>query len=323
MEHASRRDVLKGLAAAAAGSAWLSGSVHAAEEPAVALEASPGGAERLDIYPFGCNVWVRVSDRPFICYRANPDQKGPYFFPVFGPGTGLPMTEEASEPWPHHRSLFFGCDRVNGQNFWQEGNDRGQIISRGPKVESPIKNVERAVIGDLCDWRSPGQHPVIEDRRRFSIWAPSPDLRLIEADLTLKALTDIHVTKTNHSLFAIRCARELAPNHGGKLINSEGQSGEKATLGKPAKWCGFEGTRFGITESIVMLDHPKNPWSPDCPWFTRDYGNISPTPFLWLDEKGWDLPEGDSIRLRYQVVVMKGGIEKDRLDRLWTAFAET
>ena len=316
----SRRSVLKGLAAGAAGSAWLmNNAAMGAETPAA---APAGGPQKFTVYAFGHNVWVRVNGRLFTCYRANPDQKGPYFFPLYGPGTGLPMTEESDEPWPHHRSLFFGCDKVNGWNFWQEGNDRGQIISRGPKVESPLKDGDKAVITDLCGWQPPGKDPIIEDRRQFTLWAPSPDLRLIDVDITLKALIDIHVAKTNHSLFAIRCAWNLAPTGGGKLINSEGQSGEKATFGKPAKWCGFEGTRFGVTESIVMLDHPGNPWAPNCPWFTRDYGNISPTPFLWIDEKGWSLPAGESIRLRYQVVVMKGGIEKAKLDALWKDFAQ-
>ena len=316
----NRRDLLKALAVGSAGSAWLTaGGAIGAETPAGDMQA-----QKFVVYSFGANIWIRINNRLFTCYRANRDQKAPYFFPLYGPATGLPMTEESSEPWPHHRSLFFGCDRVNGFNFWQEGNDRGQIISRGPKVETPLKDAPRVVIADLCEWRPPGKDPIIEDRRKFAIWAPSPDLRIVEADITLKALTDVHVTRTNHSLFAIRCAVDLAPTGGGKLINSAGQSGEKATYGKPARWCGFEGTRFGITESIIMLDHPKNPWGPDCPWFTRDYGNISPTPFQWLDEKkGWDLPADKSIRLRYQVIVMKGAIEKDRLDPLWAQFAKT
>jgi hypothetical protein len=316
--HSSRRDLLKGLAAGVAGSAWLAaGEAMGADVPAA--PAAPG-PQKLSVYPFGMNVWVRVNDRPFICYRANADQKGPYFFPVYGV-SGMPMTEEASEPYPHHRSLFFGCDKVNGYKFWQEGNDQGQILSRGPKVELSADK-RRAVVSDLCKWRPPCKEPIIEDRRRFTIAAPSDTLRFIDADITLTALADVHVEKTNHSLFAIRTALELAPKGGGRLVNSEGQVGEKETLGKPARWCGFQGTRYGLTESIVMLDHPANPFGPNCPWFTRDYGNISPTPFLWLDEKGWDLAKGKSIRLRYRVVVLMGAIEWEGVNGLWEEFTK-
>lgn len=322
MDRVNRRTFLMHVGAGAAGAyglatATVSGT-QTADAPAADKPAS-SGPQKLSVYPFGKNIWVRINDRPFTCYRANADQKGPYFFPVYGV-SGMPMTEEASEPYPHHRSLFFGCDRMNGQNFWQEGNDRGQILSRGPRGELS-ESKEQAVITDVCAWTPPGKDPIIEDKRRFTIAAPSDLMRFIDADITLNAMTDIHVNQTNHSLFAIRAALELAPKGGGMLINSEGQSGEKQTLGKPAKWCGYQGTRHGVTESIVMFDHPANPFGPKCPWFTRDYGNISPTPFLWLDEKGWDLAKGKSIRLRYRVLVLKGPIERERLNALWNEFA--
>lgn len=332
-DRTNRRSLLK-QTLAGAGGAWLAARSASAADAPPAAATSPSdtgqssGPPQFAAYAFGANIWVRLDNRVFTCYRANVDQKYPYFYPLTGPATGLPMTDETCEPWPHHRSVFFGCDRVNGANYWQEGNDRGQIVSRGPKLESLRKQEKpdaagEVVITDTCDWRVPGQQPVIEDQRRFTITAPSRDLRLLDVDITVTAKVDVHISKTNHSLFGIRVARELAPVGGGKLINSNGQVGEKATLGLPANWCGFEGERLGIAESIVVMDHPQNPWAPNCPWFTRDYGNISPTPFLWLDEKkGWDLPADKSIRLRYRVTVAKGGIEKAATDRLWDAFAK-
>lgn len=329
-DYIQRREFLKNMALGAAGTAAFGAGRAFAADNAPAGQVSPadapGGEARMACYPFGANIWVRIDNRVFTCYRANADQKYPYLYPLSGPATGLSTTDETCEPWPHHRSLFFGCDRVNGANYWQEGNDRGQIVSQGPKIEYPqpkeYLKTNRVVIADTCDWRVPGQEPVIRDTRRYTITAPSVKLRLIDADITVNALVDIHVTKTNHSLFGIRAARQLAPDGGGLLINSEGQKGEKETLGKPARWCGYQGKRLGQEESIVVMDHPKNPWSPGCPWFTRDYGNISPTPFLWLDEKGWDLPKGESIRLRYRVAVQAGAIEPSAMDRLWQAFAE-
>jgi hypothetical protein len=331
-QRTDRRSLLKQTLAGAGGVLLVAHSSLGADATSAAASSQPAAAEPAGVpcftaYPFGANVWVRIDNRVFTCYRANADQKYPYFYPLTGPATGLPMTDETCEPWPHHRSVFFGCDRVNGANYWQEGNDRGQILSRGPRLE-PLKlrkdsdAADEVIITDVCDWRVPGQSPVIEDRRRYRITAPSPDLRLLDADITVTAKVDIHISKTNHSLFGIRVARELAPVGGGLLINSNGQIGEKATYGQPAHWCGYQGERLGIVESIVVMDHPGNPWAPDCPWFTRDYGNISPTPFQWLDEKkGWDLPAGESIRLRYRVAVAKGGIEKATMDRLWHAFA--
>ena len=41
------------------------------------------------------------------------------------------------------------------------------------------------------------------------------------------------------------------------------------------------------------MDHPQSPWAP-CPWFTQDYGFISPMPFNWI-EKPWQLAAGQSV----------------------------
>ena len=38
------------------------------------------------------------------------------------------------DPYPHHSSLFFGCDRVNDGNYWQEALERGRIASKAVRV---------------------------------------------------------------------------------------------------------------------------------------------------------------------------------------------
>ena len=106
--------------------------VLAAQQPPAVPPAAPGpvlSAQRLDD-----RIIVRVDDRTFTCYRFGAGQKYPYFYPVNGPLSGVSVTTESSLPWPHHRSLFFGSDKVNGGNYWQEGNEEGQIVSRGPTV---------------------------------------------------------------------------------------------------------------------------------------------------------------------------------------------
>ncbi len=313
-----RRAFLKHVAAGAAGSCLLAGQGLSAPAATGTTPTEGDAGLALSAYGFGSLVWVRVGDGVFTCYRAEPGQKYPYFYPVLGPASGLTMTDETALPWPHHRSLFLGCDFVNNGNYWQDRIERGQIVSRGPQAQEDV--TAGAVITDHCDWRQPGQDPIIEDRRQFTILAPSVGRRLIRADITLTARVDVHIRKTNHSLFSIRAARGLTPLGGGRLVNDHGQEGEKATFGQPALWCGFEGTRLGVTESIVLMDHPGNPW-PQPPWFTRDYGFISPTPFFWIDDDGWRLPAGQSVRMRYQVVVAAGPIRRDEMSELHRAFA--
>ncbi|MBP7934724.1 MAG: PmoA family protein [Phycisphaerae bacterium] len=309
-----RRTVLKQMAGAVAAGTLASGSVQAAA-PTVA-PARPAQQE-LGSYLYARKIWVRLGDRVFTCYRADTAQKYPYFYPVIGPASGLPLTDETGEPWPHHRSLYLGCDRVNGGNYWQDGLERGQIISRGPKLEQ-AKGTRIAIV-DSCDWRQPDKEPILEDARRFSIVAPGPDVHLIDADITLTARTDVRIANTNHSFFSVRAARDMAPLGGGKLIDAHGRVGEKATFGQAAPWCGFEATRLGVPESIVLMHHPDNPW-PDARWFTRDYGFMSPTPFQWVGEKGWTLPAGKAIRIRYRVAALKGLIDGLRVNQIYQEF---
>ncbi|MDD2599917.1 MAG: PmoA family protein [Kiritimatiellae bacterium] len=37
----------------------------------------------------------------------------------------------------------------------------------------------------------------------------------------------------------------------------------------------------GAFKGLAILQHPENPWYPS-PWFTRDYGLLSPTPMYRL-----------------------------------------
>lgn len=262
-------------------------------------------------------IIVRIDDVTFTSYRFGDGQKYPYFYPLNGPTSGVSVTTESSLPYPHHRSLWFACDRVNGGNYWQEGNERGQIISRGPKIVE--SNPEKIVIKDYCDWRQPGKSPIIKDEREIIITVPSDSLRIIDFTITLNALTDISILKTNHSLFSARMHHTLSVKSGGSLNNSEGRSGEKETAGMESSWCDYYGEHFGMVEGMAIFDSPQNIWYPS-KWFTRDYGFFSPTNMYWRD--GDFLKENESITFKYRVVVHSGTTEQAEIKKLYSQWTE-
>ncbi|MCX8037738.1 MAG: PmoA family protein [Candidatus Sumerlaeia bacterium] len=266
-------------------------------------------------------IAITVGGKPFTTYRFAATQKYPYFFPVCGPRSDRSLTTESSEPWPHHHSLFFGCDKVNKWNFWQEANERGQIVSRGPVL---LENgPARVRIEDTCDWRPPAPNsPVMTEHRQIFISAPSDSLRFIDFTTTLTANEDIKIEKTNHSLFAVRMARHLGADRTGTMVNAEGLKGEKATFGKKSAWMDYYGDNGAGIEGIAIFDHPSNRWFP-CEWFTRDYGFISPTPMNWLDENGFQLKRGETLTLRYRVVVHAGDPAQARLAELFKEWEKT
>lgn len=304
---------------------WSAGAAVAVPAPRLgAAQAGPAAqsgvaadATALTHYQIGPHIWLRWQNEPLLSYRAHPTQKMPYVFPLPGPVSGLSLTAESALPWPHHRSLFFGCDQVNGGNYWQDELERGQVVSRGPGVSGDTSR--SAVIVDACDWRQPGQPVQMTDERRLTVSVPDDRHRVLDVDITWRAEVDVTIAKTNHALCAIRAAHDVTPPGGGRLVSSEGHEGEAGTFGKPARWCAFVGRRTQArgepVEGIALMDHPGNPWAP-CPWFTRDYGFMSPTPFNWI-ETPWRLPAGQSVRLRYRVVLFAGDLREAGLDRLY------
>jgi len=258
----------------------------------------------------GDQISVNVEGKLFTAYKFADSQKYPYFWPVNGPVSGKSITTETSQPYPHHHSLFFGCDKVNGGNYWQDVNARGQIVSEGPKIVKA--SGKRVVFTDKCSWRQPGSEPIISDKRRIVITAPSEDVRLIDFEITLKPLVDIEILKTNHALFSARVVPELCVKSGGTLINAQGKTTEKGTFGLNSPWCDYSGTRDGVTEGIAILQNPANRWFPS-KWFTRDYGFFSPTPMYWLEGGRLELPKGETLKLKYRVVVHTGDVEQSQI----------
>jgi hypothetical protein len=265
-------------------------------------------------------VVVTIGGQVFTCYKFDASQKYPYFWPVNGPASGKSITTETSEPYPHHHSLFFGCDRVNGGNYWQDTNARGQILSQRPKIVEASGS--RVVFTDVDLWKQPGKAPVIRDQRQIVITAPSDSLRFIDFTITLEPLTDIRILKTNHSLFSARVVPELAVTAGGTLINAEGKTSEKGTFGVASPWCDYYGTRAGVTEGIAILQHPSDRWYPS-QWFTRDYGFFSPTPMNWLAGDKLDIPKGEKLTLSYRVVVHSGDTQKAGIPAIFDAYKQT
>lgn len=277
-------------------------------------------------------LWVRKNNVVLTSYRAHPSQKYPFFYPVMGPVSGLSLTSESGSPWPHHRSVFFGLDQVNGGNYWQDNMSRGQIVSQGPSFAKKDGKYDIGAdfvnIVDRCLWRQPGKDPIIEDNRKFAIKMLEGNRYVLDADIVVKALTKITVKRTNHGLFGVRCAPDLAPTGGGNILSSEGGKTQKETEGKPARWMAFYGKRAGLKEEIVegisvfcpsKAPHPK---FENCPWFTRDYGNCSPMPFNYFKQKDetFELVEGEELKLRYRVVAFAGTPKDANLDGLWNEF---
>jgi hypothetical protein len=268
------------------------------------------GAERpvVSASKTGNRIDITAGGKFFTSYHFNPDEKYPFFFPLNAPQSGGSVTSMRNGIWPHHSSLFFGCDRVNGGNYWQEGLERGQIISLGARIVET--GGERAVVEDECIWKRPDAEAPIIDRRRITVTAPSEKIFQLDFDIEMEMLMDVTIEKTNHSLFSVRIDPDLSTEQGGTMVNAEGKETEKGTFGAASPWMDCYGTRKTGVEGIAIMQHPSNPWYPS-PWFTRDYGFISPTPMYWpVNEKNTHLKKGEKLTLHYRVIVHSGDTQQ-------------
>jgi hypothetical protein len=267
----------------------------------------------------GNRIDVTVGNRFFTSYRFQDDEKYPFFFPVNGPVSGGSVTSMRNGIWPHHSSLFFGCDRVNGGNYWQEGLDRGRIISLGARIIEA--KGERVVIEDECIWKRPDAPAPILDRRKIIITAPTENIFQLDFDIEMEMLTDVTIEKTNHSLFSVRVDPDLSVDQGGTMKNADGNETEKGTFGIASPWIDCYGTRKTGVEGIAVLQHPSNPWFPS-PWFTRNYGFISPTPMFWpTDGKETRLKKGEKLNLRYRVLVHAGDTQQANIAEAYEKYS--
>ncbi len=263
------------------------------------------GQGKITATKFDSKIDVNINNNLFTSYIFSEDEKYPFFFPVNGPSNGS-VTSMRNGNYPHHSSLFFACDFVNGGNYWQDILERGQIISL--RADILPSDTTKVIIENECIWRRPNAISPIKDLRKITITAPSKELFQIDFEITLEMLTDVTIKKTNHSLFSGRMDADLAVTNGGTMINSNGEKGEKGTFGKKSPWIDFYGKRGDKIEGMAIMQHPSNNWYPS-PWFTRDYGFFSPTPMYWPEnDKETTLKNGEVINLKYRVLVHSGDV---------------
>ena len=270
------------------------------------------------------SIQIRKDNLPLMAYRAQPSLKYPYFCPLNGPVSGLSLTTESAIPYPHHRGLWLGCDPLNGGNYWADnGFESGQIRSTELVLDEEQSVDGRGVFTEKCTWNRDGSQP-LTDERRYAVSVPDETHVFLDCWFRLTAHEDISIKKAKHSFFAMRAAADVSPTYGGTMINSAGGVNARGTYGKPADWCGYFGKRRlrpDVVEGIAIMNHPEN-FGGHCPWFTRDYGHLSPSPFNFLSEP-WTLSQGETLELSYRVVLFGGDPQQAGLNAIFTAWADS
>lgn len=272
-------------------------------------------------------VTVTIDGEMFTEYIFKGYEK-PILYPVIGPH-GIRMTRDypmvkgtpnEAEDHPHHKSIWFGHMKVNGESFWHSGDTAGTTQQDELQVEgNTIKSRNRLVSRD--------SKLIATDSREISFSADEQG-RYIDYSVTYHATeSDILFGDNKDGQMGIRMhpvLRTKGPVAAGKAINSEGIR-ESEIWGKRAKWIDYWADIDGHTVGIAMFDHPSNLRYPTW-WHARDYGLLSANPFGIHDfeEKAdstlgdYTLPKGESLTFKHRFVFHSGDSESADIEAIYT-----
>jgi hypothetical protein len=278
-------------------------------------------------------VTVNVDGKLFTEYIFKGYEK-PILYPIVGPyGTGMtrnwPMKKDVvneAEDHPHHKSIWFGHMRVNGESFWHSGKKAG--TTRQTELVSAKGNTIR-VKNQLV--HRDGETIVATDSRTIR-FATDDDVRMIEYEVVYHASEgDIKFGDDKDGQMGIRMHPALRVDGKiatGQAINSAGNT-TKDIWGKRAAWIAYWGKVDGKVVGIAVFDHPTNLRHPTW-WHARNYGLLSANPFgihhfeNKQDHVGeYTLKQGDSLAFRHMFVFHPGDPQEGKVADRYTKWIRT
>lgn len=282
-------------------------------------------AARFEIEKEEGAVAVTIDGRLFTRYILESAEGGkPYFWPLNGPD-GVPMTRAfpmektpgGSTDHPHHRSIFFGHQSVDGVDFWLEKQTGGKHGPPGHATTTEVVAAEsgpdQAVLHTRTDYCAPDGRVVLKDERRFVFREdPERNARIIDVEITFIGCTpSVTLGDAKDAGLSIRVADTMAAKNGGGIVDARGAVGEAAAYGKKAPWCDFHGPNGGRVMGVAMLQHPDS-WGFPAPWHVRSYGLMTSNPFglksVGKEQRSGALTisRGERATLKYRIILHEG-----------------
>lgn len=282
------------------------------------LQILIGGQEAL-VYVFGTNVDL------------------PHYFPLRSP-SGKAMTDEQIEPYPHHRSFWFadtvqleGQREVSFYNALYSGT--GDKKNPQPPFRDHIRHLaftrqssgagsaelEAKLLWEMDD----GKVPLLDETRHVRLVAFGNGEYFLDLQFTLTASYGGVAFRSDAVHYAwpfIRLNKDFNATAGGRLVNSEGQTGQTNTNMKVARWVDFSRSGVKDVEGLAMFSHPANK-HPHA-WLTRDYGCFGPRRIATKSGKPFLLKKGESLQTRVGVLVHQGDAKSGRVSDRYQAYAE-
>jgi hypothetical protein len=280
-------------------------------------------------------VNVLVDRRPLTTFHFHSRWDKPFLYPIRTASgallqRGWPVEirdgDEQDHAW--HRGIWWGHGDINGEDFWREKPDKSTarlLLEGEPKTTNGAKGrleVSLAMIG-----AKRGRMGTIDESYEFQ---REGALILIHSTVSVAADkgSALRFGDTDDGGFGFRLATEFREDRGAELMNSDGLIGTEKIWGKPAKWVKYTAAVNGKRAGVAIMDHPSNLRHPSG-WHARGYGLCSANPFaagsFAKDKKkdgSYTLQAGQTLKLRYLVVIFDGDLTAPAANRIFARFAE-
>ncbi|MGF1580585.1 MAG: PmoA family protein [Gemmataceae bacterium] len=309
--------------------------------------------------PRGAKVTLNIKDetveflvnKQVVSVYHTKGQPKPILWPVYGP-KGSKVTRsyplikgvkgEAADHI-HHRSVWFTYGDVipkgipikqkirgvDGVDFWSERTGAGKIICT--KVKAGPSGPDWASIETHNEWRMADGKKIMDEDRTV-IFYDFGIARLYVFIVRLQAtVCDILFGDTKEGAMGVRVSHLLREDKsGGKIQNSKGKTGANACWGRRADWCDYSGQINGKPVGIAIFDDKKNQWR-SC-FHVRAYGLMAANPFgrsrsRFPDARNIkalaDLPKGETLVLRYGVLVHDGNTKEGQVAEYYQQFLKS
>jgi hypothetical protein len=297
------------------------------------------GASSVALVAGGKTVWQ---------FRHGDDVAKPMFHPLaLTDGTVLTWDSPPDHPW--HHALWFAWKYINHVNYWEEARpDAGAKPSQEKRGTTtwdsgritPRDDFSASIVLNLS-YHEPGQPPVLRERRVIEVSRPNAaGVYHLDWTMTFTAADhDVALDRTpvigdpggvvygGYAGLSIRFAKDFAA--AGTVTT---KAADAAASQRTGLFCesgstavDFNGVVSGREAGVALLDHPSNLHSPT-PWYLI----IQPQnqwPFHFAEAaviyyKPHVLKAGESVTLRYRVVVHPGRWDRSRLVAAQQRFAK-
>lgn len=282
-------------------------------------------------------VDVTIAGRPFTTLYYGKEARKPFLFPLTTPAgikvsRGYPLAPLPGDPTdhPHQKGLWTGAEQMSGMDFWE--NDPSYQRPRMGTIQflDLTRSQPGPSTGQLAyraDWISPDGAVVIAESHSLRFFSPTPNSHAVDVDVvfTARAPGSVVFEDQQDAVIGVRLGPAFDEKTGAYPENAEGYRGEASIRGRASRWVQWKARVDGHPVGFAILDHPANSPVP-ARWHLRSFGFLACNPFA---QQSFDplaptgektLKTGESLRLRYRVLVHDGSLD---IKSAYRAFATT